>query len=127
MEDDIEHICNNYKNVFIDTKKMLGSWIEKATFIKINSLEHKKNFEVIPNYPNLSNKLIITQGKKGCLFRDKLFPVEEVPVKDVSGAGDTFLSGLAFKYLETKDIVKSIEFAQECTTEVVQKHGVATV
>ena len=31
------------------------------------------------------------------------------------------------KYCKTKDIVKSIKFAQKCTTEVVQKHGVATI
>ena len=55
------------------------------------------------------------------------FPVEEVPVKDVSGAGDTFISALVVKYLETKDIKKSICYAQECTTIVVQKHGVATI
>ena len=58
---------------------------------------------------------------------DKNFSVEEVPVKDVSGAGDTFLAGLASKYISTKDIGKSIKFAQECTTKVVQKHGVTTI
>jgi sugar/nucleoside kinase (ribokinase family) len=50
-----------------------------------------------------------------------------VPVKDISGAGDTFLAGLVSKYLKTVDIIKSIEFAQKCTTKVVQKHGVSTI
>ena len=127
MEDDIEYICNNYKNVFIDTKKMLGSWIEKATFIKINSLEHKKNFEIIPNYPELKSKLIITKGKEGCIFKGKSFPVDEVTVKDVSGAGDTFLAGLVQDYIINGDIRGAIKFAQFCTTKVVQKHGVATI
>tara|TARA_Y100000593_G_scaffold29887_1_gene59229 strand:- start:2701 stop:3432 length:732 start_codon:yes stop_codon:yes gene_type:complete len=125
-EEDIEYLCN-YKNVFIDTKKQLGGWIKNADFIKINDLEHKKNFEVIPNYPELEDKLIITQGKNGCLYKGKVFPTEEVPVKDVSGAGDTFLAGLVCEYLKSKDINKAIEFAQECTTIVVQKHGVSTV
>ena len=58
---------------------------------------------------------------------NETFKVDEVPVKDVSGAGDTFLSGLVVEYLKTKDIRKSIQFAQECTTQVVQKHGVATI
>ena len=127
MESDIEFICNNYENVFIDTKKMLGDWIKNASFIKINQLEHKKNFEIIPNYPELNNKLIVTQGKKGCIYNGEVFKVKEVPIKDVSGAGDTFLAGLVVEYLKTKDIKKSIKFAQECTTKVVQKHGVATV
>ena len=54
-------------------------------------------------------------------------PTEEVPVKDVSGAGDTFLAGLVCKYIKTNDIEKSIKFAQECTMKVVQKHGVTTI
>ena len=125
-EEDIEYLCN-HKNVFIDTKKKLGDWVKDADFIKINHLEHQKNFEIIPNYPELENKLIVTQGKKGCIYKGKIFLTEEVPVKDVSGAGDTFLAGLVFKYIETKDIEKSIDFAQECTTKVVQKHGVSTI
>ena len=56
-----------------------------------------------------------------------MFPVKEVSVRDVSGAGDTFLAGLVVKYIETNDIRKSIKFAQECATVVVQKHGVATL
>ena len=125
-EEDIEYVCN-YKNVFVDTKKQLGNWIKNADFIKINEFEHKKNFESIPNYPELENKLIVTRGKKGCSFKETMFPTEEVPVKDVSGAGDTFLAGLVCKYIKTNDIEKSIKFAQECTMKVVQKHGVTTI
>ena len=125
-EEDIEYICN-YKNVFIDTKKKLGNWVKNANFIKINDLEHKKNFEVIPDYPDLENKLIVTQGKHGCIFKGEVFPTEEVPVKDVSGAGDTFLAGLVFEYVRSNDIKKSIKFAQNCTAKVVQKHGVSTI
>ena len=65
--------------------------------------------------------------KKKALEIQKVKEVKEVPIKDVSGAGDTFLAGLVVEYLKTKDIKKSIKFAQECTTKVVQKHGVATV
>ena len=58
---------------------------------------------------------------------EETFPVEEVSVKDVSGAGDTFLSGLVVEYIKTNDIRKSIKFAQECTTKVVQQTGVTTI
>jgi sugar/nucleoside kinase (ribokinase family) len=50
-----------------------------------------------------------------------------VEVKDVSGAGDTFISGLCYYYLKTKSIEESINFANECATKVVQKRGVSTV
>lgn len=126
-EDDIEFICSKSDNVFIDTKKLLGDWIINAKFIKINDLEHKKNYERIPNYPHLNDKLIVTRGGNGCDYKNTNYPVPEVSVKDVSGAGDTFLSGLVSEYIKTKDIVQSIKFAQKCTTAVVQKHGVSTI
>ena len=125
-EDDIQFICENNENVFVDTKKKLGRWIEFADYIKINELEYKKNHELLSD-KGFEEKLIVTLGGKGCRWNGKDFTVEEVPVKDVSGAGDTFLAGLVRGYLDTQDIEKAIEFAQKCTTIVVQKHGVAAV
>jgi D-beta-D-heptose 7-phosphate kinase/D-beta-D-heptose 1-phosphate adenosyltransferase len=125
-ESDIEHICKYNKNVFVDTKKKLGEWIKDADFIKINELEYKKNHELLSD-DEFKDKLIVTLGSKGCRYNGKDFPVKEVPVKDVSGAGDTFIAGLVRGYLDTQDIESAIGFAQECTTYVVQKHGVATV
>ena len=67
-EEDIKYIIENCNNVFIDTKKQLGDWVRGVDFIKINELEHKKNFETLPNYPELEDKLIVTQGAKGCVY-----------------------------------------------------------
>jgi|TARA_B100000700_G_C14920237_1_gene796703 bifunctional ADP-heptose synthase (sugar kinase/adenylyltransferase) len=125
-EEDIQFICDNNDNVFVDTKKKLGRWIESADFIKINELEYKKNHELLSD-KGFEEKLIVTLGSKGCRWNGRDFSVEEVPVKDVSGAGDTFLAGLVRGYLDTNNIEEAIRFAQKCTTIVVQKHGVATV
>jgi len=125
-ESDIEHICKYNKNVFVDTKKKLGEWIKDADFIKINELEYQKNHEVLSEN-EFEEKLIVTLGSKGCRYKGKEFSVKEVPVKDVSGAGDTFIAGLVRGYLDTQDIESAIEFAQRCTTHVVQQHGVAIV
>ena len=127
-ENDIELLCKSNNSVFVDTKKDLGDWIFKADFIKINDLEHRKNLKFIStNLDKLKDKLIVTRGKHGCEFNNKVFGAEEVVVRDVSGAGDTFLAGLAVEYVRTNDIIKAINFAQECTKIVVQKHGVSTV
>jgi D-beta-D-heptose 7-phosphate kinase/D-beta-D-heptose 1-phosphate adenosyltransferase len=125
-EEDIQHICENNNNVFVDTKKKLGEWIKDADYIKINELEYKKNYELLSD-KGFEEKLIVTLGSKGCRYNGKDFSVKEVPVKDVSGAGDTFIAGLVRGYLDTNSIYKAIKFAQKCTTYVVQKHGVATV
>ena len=125
---DIQYICEKYNNVFIDTKKQIDDWIMNADFIKINSIEYKYNVKYInKNDKWLKDKLIITRGSEGCLFKGKIYPTQDVPVKDISGAGDTFLAGLVVSYLKTDNILEAINFAQACTTMVVQKQGVSTI
>ena len=126
--DDIQYICEKYEDVFIDTKKEIDDWIMNVKFIKINSIEYNNNVKYIKkNNHWLNDKLIVTRGKYGCEFNGNIFDVENVPIKDVSGAGDTFLSALVVEYIKSQDIIKSIRFAQKCTTMVVQKQGVTTV
>jgi len=125
-ESDIEWICSNNKNTFIDTKKIIDEWCLNASFIKINHVEYAKTEYTLKTL-NLDSKLIITLSDKGCKYQDKIFPVKKVNIKDVSGAGDTFISGLVVEWLSTKDISKAIQFAQKCATIVVQKQGVVTV
>tara|TARA_R100001443_G_C3348290_1_gene176203 strand:+ start:168 stop:923 length:756 start_codon:yes stop_codon:yes gene_type:complete len=125
-EDDIEYIAKNNINVFVDTKKELGDWINDADYLKINSLEYESNKKFFKDN-EIINKTIVTKGNEGCLFQGRIYPTEDVLVKDISGAGDTFIAGLVVKYLKTNDIEKAIDFAQECTKIVVQKHGVSTV
>jgi len=126
-EDDIKWICDNNNNVFVDTKKHLGDWVVNADFIKINSFEYKKNYEYFNNGIGFKDKLIVTLGSDGCMYNGENFPVKEVPIKDVSGAGDTFLAGLVRGILDNNNIKNAIKFAQECTTLVVQKRGVSTI
>jgi len=125
---DIQSIFENAKcPTFLDTKKILGKWAYSVDFIKINYHEYEQNVQVLNNDNILRNKTIVTRGKFGCDYQDKNYPTIDVPVKDVSGAGDTFLSGLVTEYARSKDIEKAIRFAQECTTIVIQKSGVSTV
>ena len=57
----------------------------------------------------------------------RYFPVETVKVFDLSGAGDTFLAGLVWEYLQSNDIYKSIECANFHASEAVQQKGVAVI
>jgi D-beta-D-heptose 7-phosphate kinase/D-beta-D-heptose 1-phosphate adenosyltransferase len=125
-EDDIKYICENNDNVFIDTKKIINGWCINASFIKINNVEYEHTKYSLKKL-NLKDKLIITLSNKGCKYMDEIFPVKKVDIRDVSGAGDTFISGLVVEYIRTKDIKQSILFAQECATVVVQKPGVSTI
>jgi len=124
-EEAIESICKNHRLVFLDTKKKLGTWASQATIIKINDYEYKRSIARLT--PHITDKIIHTHGKTGCTFRGEHFPVNEVNVKDSSGAGDAFMAALAVKYLESTDIKLSIKFANKCASQVVAKRGVALI
>jgi bifunctional ADP-heptose synthase (sugar kinase/adenylyltransferase) len=126
-ENDIESISKNHLLTFLDSKKLLGSWAHNISFIKINYHEYENNQHILSNDSKLLAKTIVTRGKYGCVFQGNNYPTQEVSVKDVSGAGDTFLSGLVVEYVRSKNIELAIDFAQQCTTIVVQKSGVSTI
>tara|TARA_Y100000310_G_scaffold299492_1_gene334380 strand:+ start:1369 stop:2148 length:780 start_codon:yes stop_codon:yes gene_type:complete len=121
-EEDITHITKNHNKVFLDTKKILGNWCNAAFIIKINNFEFERSQHALNK--KIREKVICTQGSSGCLFREKLYPVKEVEIKDVSGAGDTFLAALVALYVKTQNLEKSIIFANMCATQVVQQRGV---
>mgnify|MGYP001170928103 FL=1 len=126
-EEDIEFICNNHNCVFIDTKKILGDYCRNCTYIKINKHEYNNSINYINNNDWTHQKVIQTLGEGGCKLADKIYPVEKVEIKDLCGAGDTFMASLCVGYLKTKDIAKSLNYANECATKVVQKKGVNTI
>jgi len=124
-EEALKQISLMHPLTFLDTKKILGDWCKNFSFIKINSKEYENTKHILTE--QLLKNLIVTKGPKGCFYRDKIYPVSSVEVKDVSGAGDTFIAGLVSKFCETRDIDMSIRYANECATIVVQKKGVSVV
>ena len=82
--------------------------------IKINSFEYNRTLHTVgpEDEHNLIDKMIITKGSDGCQYRGKVYPVDKVDVKDLSGAGDT-LAGLVWHYLSYENIGSAIVFAIE--------------
>lgn len=125
-EADIQYICEHHDNVFMDTKKILGKWADKAKYIKINNFEYERSKATLPK--SLEKKIIYTKGDQGAFFKGKNYPVrKKIEVKDVSGAGDSFFAALLVKYVETGDIEKAINFANDCASEVVKHKGVTVI
>jgi bifunctional ADP-heptose synthase (sugar kinase/adenylyltransferase) len=124
-EEDIEYICSSHPTVFLDTKKNISKFANNALYIKINHHEYTCSKPTLTK--ELENKIIVTEGDKGCLFREKMYPVKKVQVWDLSGAGDSFMAGLVCKYYETNDIETSITFANKCASKVVQERGVSII
>ena len=126
-EDIIKEISKTHSLIFMDSKKQLGSWAEEIEFIKINEKEYEKNYNWLIN--NYNKNLIVTKGKDGAVLNhNKEFKIEnEHPVRDLSGAGDTFLAALVVKFLENNNINKAIKFANKCASWVVTQKGVTVL
>jgi D-glycero-beta-D-manno-heptose-7-phosphate kinase len=127
QEEDIRYICDNHDNVFIDTKKNLGSWIGGAKVIKINDFEYKNSKDFVDKNLDIKNKIIHTKGGEGCFYQGVNFPVKRVEVKDTSGAGDSFMAALLVRYAEGNSIESSIEFANQRASDVVKERGVGVI
>lgn len=123
-EDDVAYICENHPCVFIDTKKPVAGFLERCLFIKINEKEFRRS---VPIPPSITPKIIMTKAERGAEFRGKTYPVEQIEVRDVSGAGDSFFAALIVSYAETGDIECAINFANICAREVVQHRGVSVI
>lgn len=111
-----EHIVNIRRNftgpIFLDTKKKDLHKFE-GCFVKINNYEYSLA-------KSKCSDIIVTLGKEGARYKNKIFPAPVVEVYDVCGAGDMFLAGLSYKYTRTKDISDSIHFANRVAAISVQ-------
>ena len=108
--------------IFIDTKKTDLDRFDRIyppsqVFIKINESEYKK-------LTSKHKNLIVTLGKDGARFKDKIYPTPKVNIADVCGAGDTHLAALAYMYCQTGDIKHSIKWANRAASVTVQYLGV---
>tara|TARA_R110001583_G_scaffold8965_15_gene42363 strand:+ start:2983 stop:3768 length:786 start_codon:yes stop_codon:yes gene_type:complete len=122
--EDIKFICSSHENVFLDTKKILGPYCAGAKIIKINEQELLNNTNAHVDLSPFKDSLITTLGREGCKHQGGTYPVKEVKIKDMTGAGDTFISSLAVNFISTRDIPTAIKFANKCSTIIVQKRGV---
>lgn len=102
--------------MFLDTKKNDLSKFHNI-FIKINELEFR-------NLVKDTDSLIVTLGNKGARYNNITYPVSSVEVVDITGAGDTFLSALTFKYCTSGNIIEAIKFANKAAAITVQHFGV---
>ena len=105
--------------IFVDTKKTDVSCYNEV-FLKINELESAR----IKNNGK-ENNVITTLGKRGAMYNGKMYDSRKTDVSDICGAGDTFISSLAFSYLcENKDIEKAIKFSNISSSISVRNIGV---
>lgn len=117
---------NKYKNAFVlkpNLKEFLD-WANEQAITKDLVIESAKMLNV--------DNLIVTRGSDGCVTANKEgvykeYPAFSVKAIDVTGAGDSFLAGLASSLYENNTINKAIEFATRVSAIAVTKKGTAYV
>ena len=126
---DIQDISERAKLSFIDTKKVIEhNYFQNYTFVKMNEVEWENCLKHGAIYEDWESKLIVTMSERGCMYQRKRYSVDNsIEVRDLSGAGDTWMASFVFRYIETLDVSESIEFANQKATLVVQKRGVTTI
>jgi len=102
--------------IFVDPKGWFSKY-EGADFVVPNM----KEMDYLDEF---SGDIIITADKQGVWYKHKNYPTTAKEVYDVTGAGDTFISALAFYY--DLGIETAIKLANVCAGSVVGKFGTST-
>ncbi len=102
--------------VFLDTKKTDLKKFD-GCIIKINESEYN-NAISLP-----SKQVIVTLGSRGCRYNDSEYTTIQVDEVDVCGAGDAFLAGLVYGWLNTNNLESSIPYGLFNATISVTKPG----
>lgn len=134
----IEYIVNNFKDTkfFLDTvstekSKKVKDIIGRFHTIKPNKYEAEILSGIkITNDEDLSKvcdyfldkgveRVFISLGAEGVYYKDKFIskhvPNSKIKVVNSNGAGDAFISGLVYSYLNNYDIDNTIKFAMGCS------------
>jgi len=149
-KDTLKYISEKFKNipVFLDlvsvikakkVKDFIGSFhtikpniaeAEMLTGIKMNST---KDLLKMSDYfiEKGVKQVFITMGKKGCFYSNQLEKgiIEGISIEalNASGAGDAYISGVAFCYLKNKDVKSSAIFGTAMSlAAVMDKNSVNT-
>ena len=113
-------IARRAKLSFLDTKKEFNvDWADCFTFIKINEKEYLEN-----GWKHRAENVIVTKAERGCSYKDQDFELKNPSeIRDVSGAGDTFLAAFSYGFTSTQNIKTAIIFAQDCCQKVIRKRS----
>ena len=124
--DNIQKIGEKSKLSFIDTKKTIGSgdYFKDYTFVKMNEEEWENCISKGAVYDEWKERLIVTMSERGCMYNNKTYSVDNsIEVRDLSGAGDTWMASFVYEYVQSGIMDKAIDTANKNATIVVQKRG----
>ena len=87
--------------------------------------------EALQVLSELAQAVVIKQGAKGCIARNKYktshCPAFDVPIVDVTSAGDIFNAGFIYAFLHGWDLDEAAQFANACGAIAITKAGSAGI
>tara|TARA_B110000977_G_scaffold190833_1_gene262125 strand:+ start:2394 stop:3794 length:1401 start_codon:yes stop_codon:yes gene_type:complete len=121
-----------YKNCFLIKPNKNDA--EIISNIKINNIRDAEKACDIINKKLNSHSCLITLGEKGCVFKNKdVFfyePCHNIVshnVLDVTGAGDTFISGICLGLINSLDFKKICNLCNLFCSDIIKRKNVSTV
>ena len=76
---------------------------------------------------DLKNTCIVTMGKEGAAVSDgtrsEMVPSLKVKAVETTGAGDSFIGGIAYAVINGMDIFEGSRFATKCSAVTVSRAG----
>jgi bifunctional ADP-heptose synthase (sugar kinase/adenylyltransferase) len=97
------------KNVYLDTKKILG-YFSNGAWIKINEKEYQEN--VGKGAAIDISRTLVTLGSRGIMYAgDIIAPTHQIDARDVVGAGDTALVFFSIYHHLTRNVYMAIRNA----------------
>lgn len=133
FKDDIQYIlesCNKLDILtFMDTKKSAGEYASNCFCVKIN----EKEYFAAPEWNKHCRNLIVTLGADGAHYYNKFNDYSQnyggykVDVSSIIGCGDSFISALVLRFLDTGDFSNAIDFANQAAAISASKPNVYCV
>ena len=135
-------LCFKHDSIKTTNMGMAGN-----TFNNIKTLNKESNIDLITTQSQIIKRRFVDKRYNAIIFREDIndttgenganfypkgnptftnYPTHKIELRDVCGAGDTFLAALVTEYMRSFDIVKSIIYANDCSSKVVSQFGVVT-
>lgn len=123
----LDYICLNKQDDFIlvynpaPFKEMTQFQIDCIDYITPNETEYAELLKC--GLEIELEKLIITCGEKGVMYKNTMYPAPKVKAIDTTGAGDTFNGVLVAMLSKGYSIESAIETSVKAASVSVTKHG----
>jgi D-beta-D-heptose 7-phosphate kinase/D-beta-D-heptose 1-phosphate adenosyltransferase len=124
---EITSLKSNDCKILLDTKKKIHDkhLLNRIDYVKMNAKEYNNNKTLHDD--SVDDKIIVTLGDDGAMYKNVHYQVNKKQTIDVSGAGDTFLASLGYYLALEYSIIDAIKFANEMASIVVTKRGVSVI